>query len=62
MGIHELLVSSDDIKRLVAKREPVEILRNTAIAEGMRTLLQDGIQKVIKGLTDFKQVLAVCIK
>ena len=30
--------------------------------DGMTTLLQDGIQKVVKGVTDFKQVRAVCIK
>jgi type II secretory ATPase GspE/PulE/Tfp pilus assembly ATPase PilB-like protein len=55
-------VNSDEIKRLIAKREPVEVIRQVAAQQGMRTLLQDGIQKVIKGLTDFKQVLAVCIK
>jgi type II secretory ATPase GspE/PulE/Tfp pilus assembly ATPase PilB-like protein len=62
MGLHELVVNSDEIKRLIAKREPVEAIRQVAAQQGMRTLLQDGIQKVIKGLTDFKQVLAVCIK
>jgi type II secretory ATPase GspE/PulE/Tfp pilus assembly ATPase PilB-like protein len=62
MGIHELLVASDEIKRLIQKRRPVEDLRRQAIQEGMTTLLQDGIQKVLQGLTDFKQVRAVCIK
>jgi type II secretory ATPase GspE/PulE/Tfp pilus assembly ATPase PilB-like protein len=62
MGIHELLVASDEIKRLIQKRRPVEDLRRQAIEEGMTTLLQDGIQKVLQGLTDFKQVRAVCIK
>ncbi len=32
------------------------------MADGMTTLLQDGIQKVVQGVTDFKQVRAVCIK
>jgi type II secretory ATPase GspE/PulE/Tfp pilus assembly ATPase PilB-like protein len=62
MGIHELLVASDEIKRMVQKRKPVEELRNQAIREGMTTLLQDGILKVLSGHTDFKQVRAVCIK
>ena len=44
------------------KRKPVEELRALAIREGMTTLLQDGIQKVLAGHTDFKQVRAVCIK
>jgi type II secretory ATPase GspE/PulE/Tfp pilus assembly ATPase PilB-like protein len=62
MGIHELLVASDEVKRMVQKRKPVEELRQLAIREGMTTLLQDGILKVLRGDTDFKQVRAVCIK
>ncbi|MCG6924735.1 MAG: GspE/PulE family protein [Acidobacteria bacterium] len=62
MGIHELLVGSDEVKRLVQKRSPVRELRGQAVAEGMTTLLQDGIQKVLQGHTDFKQVRAVCMK
>jgi type II secretory ATPase GspE/PulE/Tfp pilus assembly ATPase PilB-like protein len=62
MGIHELLVATDEVKRMIQKRRPVEELRQRAIEEGMATLLQDGIQKVVKGHTDFKQVRAVCMK
>ncbi len=62
MGIHELLVASDDIKRMIQKHEPVENLREKSMSEGMTTLLQDGIQKSIQGMTDFKQVRRVCIK
>jgi type II secretory ATPase GspE/PulE/Tfp pilus assembly ATPase PilB-like protein len=62
MGIHELLVATDEIKRKIQKRAPIEELRKQAMVDGMTTLLQDGIQKVIKGVTDFKQVRAVCIK
>lgn len=62
MGIHELLVATDELKRKIQKREPIEELRKQAQRDGMTTLLQDGIQKVVKGVTDFKQVRAVCIK
>jgi type II secretory ATPase GspE/PulE/Tfp pilus assembly ATPase PilB-like protein len=62
MGIHELLVATDEMKRKIQKRDPIEHLRKQAMADGMTTLLQDGIQKVLKGVTDFKQVRAVCIK
>jgi type II secretory ATPase GspE/PulE/Tfp pilus assembly ATPase PilB-like protein len=34
----------------------------TSLGEGMRTLKQDGIEKVLQGITDLKQVRAVCIK
>jgi type II secretory ATPase GspE/PulE/Tfp pilus assembly ATPase PilB-like protein len=62
MGIHELLLGTDDMKRLIQKRASVEEMRRQAIAEGMTTLLQDGIIKVLRGHTDFQQVRAVCIK
>jgi type II secretory ATPase GspE/PulE/Tfp pilus assembly ATPase PilB-like protein/GAF domain-containing protein len=62
MGIHELIVASDGIKRLIQKHESVEVMRDLAMEEGMTTLLQDGIYKSIQGVTDFKQVRRVCIK
>jgi len=62
MGIHELLIASDAIKRMIQKHETVEAMREIAMGEGMTTLLQDGIQKSIQGVTDFKQVRRVCIK
>jgi type II secretory ATPase GspE/PulE/Tfp pilus assembly ATPase PilB-like protein len=62
MGIHELLVGTEEIKRLIQRRTPIEELRKQAVKDGMTTLLQDGILKVIQGHTDFKQVRAVCIK
>jgi type II secretory ATPase GspE/PulE/Tfp pilus assembly ATPase PilB-like protein len=62
MGIHELLVATDQAKRLIQRRTPIEEIRKQAMQDGMTTLLQDGIHKVIAGHTDFKQVRAVCIK
>ena len=62
MGVNELLVATDEIKRLIQKHENVETIRNMAISQGMSTLLQDGIMKVIAGYTDFNQVRRVCIK
>ncbi|MEA1935883.1 MAG: GspE/PulE family protein [Thermodesulfobacteriota bacterium] len=62
MGIHEVLVATDDVKRLIQKHAMVEEIRDTAISEGMITLLQDGILKVIDGFTDFKQVYRVCMR
>jgi type II secretory ATPase GspE/PulE/Tfp pilus assembly ATPase PilB-like protein len=62
IGLHELLVGTDEIKRKIQKRESIEELRNQAMRDGMTTLLQDGIQKVVQGFTDFKQVRAVCMK
>ncbi|MBN1605253.1 MAG: hypothetical protein JW940_01395 [Polyangiaceae bacterium] len=60
LGLHELLVADDGIKRAIQRKSSVEELRNLAVAGGMTTLLQDGISKVLSGHTDLKQVLAVC--
>ena len=62
IAVHELLVADDPIKRAIAKRLPVEEVRKLAVAGGMTTLLQDGIEKAIAGKTDLKQVLAVCLR
>jgi type II secretory ATPase GspE/PulE/Tfp pilus assembly ATPase PilB-like protein len=61
-GIHELLEGSDEIKRLVQLRKPMEEIRSQAKKDGMVTLKQDGMQKVLKGVTDLAQVRRVCIK
>ena len=62
MGIHELIIATDGIKRMIQKHDTVEAMRDLAMSEGMTTLLQDGIIKSVQGLTDFKQVRRVCIK
>ncbi len=62
VALHELLVGSEDIKNLIqAKARTAEIL-SVAMRDGMVTLLQNGIQKVLKGLTTYRQVRAVAIK
>lgn len=61
-GIHELLVGSDEIKKLIQNRARMEEIRQQAIKEGMTTLMQDGIRKVCLGETDLVQVRKVCIK
>ncbi|HEX3594525.1 MAG TPA: GspE/PulE family protein, partial [Polyangiaceae bacterium] len=59
-GIHELLVATDPVKRAIQKKSPVAEIRQIALEEGMTTLLQDGVQKALAGLTDMRQVFAVC--
>ncbi len=61
-GIHELLIGTDEIGRLIGTRSSIESIRELAVEQGMTTLLQDGIWKVFDGLCDLKQVRAVCIK
>ncbi len=60
-GLHELLAGTDEIKEIVQKRSTVEEIRKVAIQNGMRTLYQDGIAKILQGITDITQVRRVCI-
>jgi len=62
IGIHELLINSEEIRKLaIGRKESIEALRDAAIAAGMLTLYQDGVLKAFQGLTDIKQVHRVCI-
>ncbi|HEX9179436.1 MAG TPA: GspE/PulE family protein, partial [Burkholderiales bacterium] len=60
VGLHELLAGSPGIRRLIQNRAPAEQIAAQAMAEGMRNLKQDGIEKVLQGLTDITQVRGVC--
>jgi type II secretory ATPase GspE/PulE/Tfp pilus assembly ATPase PilB-like protein len=62
LGLHELLVADDHIKRLIQERARVSEIFSAAVESGMRTLKMDGMEKIMMGLTDLKQVRSVCIK
>ena len=62
IGIFELLVATESIKKLVIKRESADKIRDAAIGEGMSTLLEEGLMCAVKGLTDFEQVRRVCMR
>ena len=62
LGLHELLVGTDRIKKHIQEHARVAEMFATALEDGMRTLKQDGIEKVLQGITDIQQVRAVCIK
>ncbi|MBK9307366.1 MAG: type II/IV secretion system protein [Nitrospira sp.] len=62
VALHELLVGSEDLKNLIqGKARTAEIL-SVAMRDGMVTLLQNGIQKVLRGVTTYRQVRAVAVK
>jgi type II secretory ATPase GspE/PulE/Tfp pilus assembly ATPase PilB-like protein len=50
------------MKTLIQQRAKMEDIRAQAIGDGMTTLKQDGIEKIIAGHTDMLQVRKVCIK
>lgn len=60
IGLHEFFEASSPIKKLIQHRTAVEELLTVAIDQGMRTLKQDGIEKILQGHTDIHQIRAVC--
>jgi type II secretory ATPase GspE/PulE/Tfp pilus assembly ATPase PilB-like protein len=62
VGLHELLIASDRIKKLIQEHARVAEILAVSLEEGMRTLKMDGVEKVLQGITDMPQVRAVCIK
>jgi type II secretory ATPase GspE/PulE/Tfp pilus assembly ATPase PilB-like protein len=59
VGLHELMTSSEGLKNLIKFHKPTEELRQQAVADGMLSLKQDGMLKVIKGIADMHQVRMV---
>jgi len=62
LAIHELLLSDDSLRQLIQASAPVHDIADYGRKHGMLTLKQDGIQKVLLGDTDLKQVKRACIK
>ena len=62
VGLHELLIGSDGVKKAIQGHARVAELLAIALDEGMHTLKQDGMEKVLQGITDMHQIRAVCIK
>jgi general secretion pathway protein E len=58
-GIYEILLMSDTIKSTILKTSDSNIIKNTAIIEGLHTLRQDGARKVEDGRTTIEEVLRV---
>jgi type II secretory ATPase GspE/PulE/Tfp pilus assembly ATPase PilB-like protein len=61
IGIHEVLEATEPIRRLIRKKCDSEEVRNLAVSNGMMTLKQDGIRKVLEGITDIQEVRRVCL-
>ena len=58
LGLHELAVANDALRELIRHRASARDMFAAARDAGMRTLRQDGIDKVLQGLTDLPEVLA----
>ena len=61
IGLYELLNATPALRHLIRQRSAASEYLSTGVADGMKTLKQDGIEKVIRGITDMVQVHGACI-
>lgn len=61
LGIYELLIVSERIRRLTLERRPGQEIKEAAVEEGMVTLRRDGLLKVREGLTSLEEVMRVVV-
>jgi len=59
IGVYELFEIDDEMERLILKSPPISEIEDLAIKKGMVTLLQDGLLKVLDGITSIEEVLRV---
>lgn len=58
-AIFEVMLMNDVLKRLILETSDANQIKNTALKFGMATLRQDGMSKVIKGITSIEELLRV---
>jgi type II secretory ATPase GspE/PulE/Tfp pilus assembly ATPase PilB-like protein len=58
-GIYEVLLLTDNMKDLIANEAPETALRQAALSQGTKSLIQAGMEKVLQGLTSMEELLRV---
>ncbi len=58
-GIYEIIIVDEVIREMILNRSTSQQIKQKAISQGMRTLRQDGLQKVLKGITTITEVIRV---
>jgi type II secretion system protein E len=58
-AIHEMLIMTEPIRELILTRASSQQIKQKAVSQGMETLRQDGLRKVITGLTTLTEVVRV---
>jgi type IV pilus assembly protein PilB len=59
IGMYEMMLLNDEIAELIVRRAPVPDIREAARANGMKTLKEDGLRKVLAGITTPEEVRRV---
>jgi type IV pilus assembly protein PilB len=61
LALHEVMVVSEEIERLAVEHASATVIEKVAIAEGMVTLRDDGLAKVLAGVTSLEEILRVVV-
>ena len=59
VGIYEIMVMTEEIRQLILKKVGADEINDAAVKQGMKTLLDSGIEKVKSGLTSMEEVLSI---
>ncbi|HEV8185122.1 MAG TPA: type II/IV secretion system protein, partial [Chthoniobacterales bacterium] len=61
MGIFEIFIIDDDVRHMINNRQSTLMLRRKARELGMRTLREDGVRKVLAGITSADEVISITL-
>jgi type IV pilus assembly protein PilB len=61
MGLYEVMPVTEEIEQLAVERRSSEDIRRLAIEQGMITLREDGLEKVVTGMTSFEEIFRVVV-
>jgi len=59
VGIYEILTMNEDVKQLIMAKSNASKIKQLAVSQGMSTMIDDGIAKVLAGLTTIEELLRV---
>jgi type IV pilus assembly protein PilB len=61
LGLYEVMIVSEAVRRLTVERKSADEIGRVAAAEGMKSLREDGIDKVLQGLTSIEEIARVIV-
>jgi type IV pilus assembly protein PilB len=61
IAAHEVMLKSEEIERLTAEHRSAEEIGRTAREQGMRVLREDGVEKILNGMTSIEEIMRVIV-
>jgi type II secretory ATPase GspE/PulE/Tfp pilus assembly ATPase PilB-like protein len=59
IGVYEVMVVSEKIRELIMQHADADAIQKLAVTEGMTTMVEDGIRKILSGVTTVEEVMRV---